>query len=164
MRLIGVVTAFIVILAMPMAAYAHFKAQKGYTWEGGDGKCVLQRSEISDGKNGGGFAKSTIWTDKRQSTVFGPIECGVGWNRPIKWLAAKNVLMKFKKSINRWAYCVRGSFNHNGQVANVLNKHSYYSVPCNKGRYTNWGTGYTWFNGKWRGGTINSTAHYLPAD
>lgn len=147
------------------AALAHYVYEKGYVWEGGSGKCVDARTEISHGKNGGGYTK--VWTHTVKPLRLGEYykaDCANDWGRPVNYLRVRNVLYKCGNKCEKsrdWYVCRAQSWKYNGQTTDVLVKATYWRRPCGKGAYGNMGGAFTYYDNAWRGGYLWSGSHGL---
>src|SRR5690348_1098404 len=86
-------------------AAAHYLRLERYVWENGAGKCLKNRSEISDGITSGGAIKGYSKVDAYPQKELGPgtvqFDCYVGWERDLR---VRAILQK-QSSTGAWSNC-----------------------------------------------------------
>lgn len=146
--------------ATAAAAWAHYVYDFKYVWEDGNGKCLKNRSEISDGSNEGGYSKVNAFPQKESyiwnGTGWSKVNCAVGWSRDLK---VKTILQK-RQSDGSWANCASTDWKYGNSVTE-LQQEKYWSSPCGSGYYRTKGLTYLELNGTWRGGANTTDPHYL---
>jgi hypothetical protein len=158
--------ACLLLLLTASSALAHWIADSGYVWEAESGeKCLKARSEISDGRDSGGFSKADGWPRKEVDYTYPydvEIECQVGWERPAFMIYTQAVLFKWKVSRQEWALCAYTPRVFNQENASHVEVRKYWNRPCGNGWYATLAPTYTERDGKWKGGPMwSGGSHYL---
>lgn len=143
-------------------AGAHYVYDKGPVWENGE-RCINVRSEISHG-SGSGYVKANV-EYLAPNTIGVQVNCALQWQRTRDFAAVNNQVDVWTGSA--WAYCIALPYKYNtgGTVSTMVQDRTFASTPCGNGRYyNNWGGGFTYFDGSWKGGQHSTRSyHYLPS-
>ena len=161
-RVIAIVPLVAVIIVSTAApVLAHYVYEKFHSWDGPEGKCVIDRSEISDGKDPTqGYSKVTAWTKSKFNTPLGSYDCTQVWERPAGYISTRAVLYR-KSDSGNWGACASTVFKYTGSSTSVMDLDKYWSHNCGHRNYATDGGAWTYFNDAWRGGYIWSGSHFL---
>jgi hypothetical protein len=148
------------------SALAH-RAYNGWlaVWTDGP-RCVNEKVTLdhpSGAPNGQFITEMNV--EKELNTVFGTVNCSVGWTRPPGYLRLRLVMLKLTGGT--WGVCYDTGYSKNNVNAQglVFNIYSGTSPRCGNGYYRTQGYAHTLINGTWRGGPLAIPAaqrHYLP--
>ena len=153
--LIAVAGLTAVALALGSSAGAHWLADTKVVWENLNGKCLKNRSEISDGKDQGGYTKVNGFAQKEVRTPTWTFHCQVGWERYLK----VRTILQVRES-GEWERCRVTKWKY--KTATEIQQERYWNAPCGDGWYRAIGRTFLQLNGKWKGGgNIGGGKHYL---
>jgi hypothetical protein len=164
------VMALGLIVGLGATALAHFVYEKTEVWQSStQGRCVVNRSEVSHG-GGGGYTKVSNITYNNLNTPGGAWDCTDTWELGGKYKRNKYHFLKWSSPDNKWKLCKYSEW--------AYNKTSTYSYsiawdfgstpPCGAGAYATHGHVENRINRAnnqhdWVGGPMWSGSHSLPA-
>jgi hypothetical protein len=151
-------------------AAAHYIRLERYVWEDGNGKCLKNRSEISDGNTSGGAIKGYSKVNAFAQKELGPgtfqDDCAVGWERDLR---VRAILQK-QSSTGSFYDCVRsnGTRADTGWSYRYSTEHQitkYWNADCGSGYYRTRGCTQLKINNAWQpttdSGCIHTGKHWL---